>query len=576
MRVKFYATAVLAVAGSMLMAACGGGEATTTPTQASTAAPTTAGTARPTTAPLPTSAPTATMAPTATPVPVPTGALHIAIVLGTGGMIPDEGSGTGNYFSTMFDPVIGATGEGKIDPARGFATSWTSSADFKVWTIKLRDGVTFHDGGKATSADLKYQLEFAARDGSRSGKAGPLKKAIGGITTPDDSTVVVTLNAADIYWPVSYLSSIAPASVPFQLISSKYMQSAGIDAASKKAVGSGPYKFSSLTIGDRMVVDALDRHWYFGVPRTKTVTFLNIPEESTRVALLKTGGADLAPISTASVAQMKSTGLQSFVQTDTQVVTYQFREQFAETYPNYGKNPLADLKVRQALHYYAIDRQTLVDAFMNGAGAPTMNYPILSLEFAYEALPIPKFDLARAKQMLTEAGYPNGFAVDFIQFSPALFPEGADIGEALAVMFEKAGLKVSRIPMEQGTWRAQMFANVNKAYYTKPTIVGFYPIPNAISATPYALNPHTVDSPWVMNRDPVGYKLAQDWAASPNPEEYVKRGKAYHRWEYENVTTFEPLFTTGTKYGATTKIPAKWTPGKDSGSQRFEFAVAMR
>ena len=481
--------------------------------------------------------------------------------------------------TSIYDKVIGSAFDGKPDPTQSLALSWSANADSTAWTYKLRDGVLFSNGDKLTSADVKALLEFSIAEGSKSGKSGPLRASIGTLDTPDELTLVVNLKGADIFWPLSYTSIIGSGSKPTLVWNSKVFSSVGLETYNKNPVGSGPYTFKSLSGSDRIVMEAKDKHWLFGVPRTKTVTFFQVPEESTRTAQIRTGQADMASIGTGAVKTLTGvTGLRFVNQEDTYVGNYLIREQFVEEYPGYGKNPFNSKAVRQAIHYYAIDREAIVDNFLVGLGKPTMNYPISPLEVAYYGQdPLTPADPAKAKKMIADAGWPNGFTLDMIIFTPAYTPEGGEIMEAMAVMLEQVGLKVNRVPLAPTTWRTETFANIPpKVIYDRPTLVGMYWFFSGLTTTSFAGTVHSPNSPWRMNFDPEGDRLANAWITSKTLDDYKANGKAYQQWEYDNITTFEPIFINGPIWVVNQKVPTKFSLGLDSTSFKLEYAAAMR
>ena len=556
----------LLLATLLVVAACGGGDDAAP--AAATAPPAATG---------PTAVPTPVPTPTATPVPVPQGELTVALAsLGGKVMIPDQGGGVESILQPIYDPIIASTFDGKLEATRGFATSWTASPDSKVWTFKVKDNVAFHDGVKATSVDLKYVLDYSLAAGSKSSKLAPFKDNIVGMETPDAATFVLTLKNTDIFWQVINWSLLGAARKPSFIIPKHYVSAVGLEGVNKQPLGSGPYKFKSIT-ADKVIYEALDKHWFFTVPRTKTVTFWEVPEESTITALLRNKDVDLSgPVSVSQVKSLREAGLRVMAQENTRAFTYIFREAFVETYPGSGKNPLSDLRVRQALHYYAIDRKAIVDTFLQGLATPTMDYPVLPQEISWTSpLPVPAYDVAKAKAMIAEAGFPSGFEMDYIIFSN-LTGLDQEVNEAIAVMWEKAGVKINRISRTEQNYRDQMVANTGKSYFAKPTVVGSYSIATGTVASTFSTIPHTLTGPWIYNKDPKGIEVAASWASSPNLDEYKKRAEVYRRWEYENVSSFEPVFLTGTIWVAGSKVPAAWNPGQDPSSQKIDYMAAMR
>src|SRR5262249_5306726 len=158
---------------------------------------------------------------------------------------------------------------------------------------------------------------------------------------------------------------VAGTSTPSQLIDGAYFARVGEAGYNRQPVGSGPYKFKSVILGDSVNYEAVDRHWYLGVPRTKNLSFKQIPEELTRVSLLKTGGIDITLLGRDSVQQVKALpGISLFSRNGLGYAAYRMDEQYKESYSGYGPNPLANIQVRKALDWYALDRKAFATTFM--------------------------------------------------------------------------------------------------------------------------------------------------------------------------------------------------------------------
>lgn len=565
---------------SLILAGCGSGEEAT-----STAVPTTAPTAVPaTSAPgttaAPTSAPaaTATARPTTPPQPTPTavrvssGEIKIAeTTLRNFDMIL-LGGGSRYYLDPLYDHTIGSDNEGQLDPKSGFATSWTVSADLKTWTWKLRDNAVFHTGEKATSKDLKFTFDNYIKTLMPASGASAIKAEVGSITTPDDTTFVASLTAPRLNWLWKFSRAGSSGELPY-LYSKSYWEQVGDKVVNQKPVGSGIYKFKSLTISDRINYEAVDKHWYVGVPRTKNLTILVIPEEGTRVALLKSGDVDLTVISKSQAKSIKTNTTRAIIRADSGYSSNGFDDINIPTYEGYGKNPLNDVRVRQALAWYAIDRQAIVDTFLGGFGRAVGSGGSTTDPGRAEPLPVPKFDPAKAKQLLAEAGYPNGFEIEFYTwFQPSLV-EGGEINEAIATYWERIGMKVKRDPLAMATWRANRVAG-KKA--TKPTVQGMYQLGGTKPVNSDAAG--NIDDPLNYNTNgppsPELVKLGKAWANSLSNEDYVKNGKAYNTMDQAEVSRII-LFYTGETFGAGQKIPEKWVLGKGGFSFQYEYMAGM-
>ncbi len=453
---------------SLLVSACGGGD--TSP--AATATPRGPGS---------TVTSVATAAPTATQVTTPAGQLRMAIETIAGYSLLPGVSVAAGHIDIMFDPMIALRDDGGLEPKNSVVSSWTSSADFKTWTVKTRDGVVFHNGAKATAKDLKFTLDFYMHSGSNATATSyTLRQAsTESIASPDDSTVVYTLKTADIFFPYRYFTHHGIGTTGQWLQSKAHLEAQGVDLtaktldlsrAVKAPVGSGPYRYVSDAANQETVMEAIPQtHWLWGMPRIKTATIRIIPEPATRLALVKSGEVETSNITRAPIPEMKRLGYDIMYHKDARNADIQIYEQWKDSYAGSGKNPLADVRVRQALSL-AIDRKALVDQFLLGYGTPEIS-PARIWDLAYQAKPVPPQDLNKAKALLQEAGFANGFTLTEYQFGVAgLIPEGPDMMEAIALWWERLGIKVER----KGVDQAATMIGVHNKGFSAPTVSGIW------------------------------------------------------------------------------------------------------
>ncbi len=547
---------------ALLVVACGGGKTAPQATSTTIAPSVTSQSSRP----------TATLVPSATVTPslVSTGEITVALL----NMAPFEllmSNGTlRTYLDALYDYVINTDSSGKLDPQSGWATSWSVSADGTVHTFKGRDSILFQNGGRATAQDVKAGMDRMMADGYL-GTGGPLlRTTVASTSVPDEQTLTVSLKGPNVLWHVRSLSRIGAGAAPSYLISGKHFAAVGEGAYNKSPVASGPYKVASVAVGDRITYEALDKHWYLGTPRVKRLTFAHVPEFNTRIALLKSGSADLVMVNRQVVSQVQGQpGLSVFSREGSAVGSYTINEQGKQSYPGYGPNPLADVRVRKAMDWYAVDRPAIVATFLKGLGKPTMNNPVTDADPAYEPLPIPQYDPGKAKTLLADAGYVNGFAFDF-WISAHILPEALEIGEALAVYWENIGLKVNRKPVEYNTYR-----NTALKGWDKPTVFGFFFGGKNTTAGAGIESAHKPNTLGVNNTDPELDRLATSWSTALNEKEYIERGRAYSRTAYEQVTT-TALFEAGDILAGNAKIPKTYSLGKGLYSYQVELAAALR
>src|SRR6266850_6142911 len=206
------------------------------------------------------------------------------------------------YLSMIFDYLVGTTPDGQPSREGGIATRWENSPDFKRWTFYLRKGVKFHNGDELTSEDVKFSIMRNIGKRSTTGYAGPLRALFADIETPAPDRLVIVTKDPTLIIP-TYLSRSL--STEGMILPKKYIEAVGDDAFAQKPVGSGPFRFVEQVTGSHIKLAAVDNHWRIGVPRFKTVTFKLVPEETTRIALLRRGEVDIADVSRERVKELE-------------------------------------------------------------------------------------------------------------------------------------------------------------------------------------------------------------------------------------------------------------------------------
>src|SRR5512147_730994 len=169
------------------------------------------------------------------------------------------------YLSMIFDYLVGTTPDGHPSREGGLATRWENSPDFKRWTFHLRKGVKFHNGDEVTAEDVKFSIMRNIGKRSTTGYAGPLRTLIADIETPAPDRVVIVTKEPTLIIP-TYLS--------------RSLSSEGMIV---------PKKYVEAVTGSHIKLAAVDSHWRIGTPKFKTMTFRLVPEETTRIALLRRG-----------------------------------------------------------------------------------------------------------------------------------------------------------------------------------------------------------------------------------------------------------------------------------------------
>jgi peptide/nickel transport system substrate-binding protein len=195
----------------------------------------------------------------------------------------------------LYDNLIGVGPDGKLSKNTGVARDWKLAPDSMSLTINLRPGIRFHTGDELTSADVKFTLEQFTSSRCISSEVGTLRKIIKSIETPDPLTVVVNYKIPNAVLP-NFLSR--QMGIEGSVLPKKYFEAHGAQYFNTHPVGSGPYKFVEQKVGSHIKYEAVNSpHWLVGVPKYQYLTFYLVIEESTRIAMLKTGEADIAEVS---------------------------------------------------------------------------------------------------------------------------------------------------------------------------------------------------------------------------------------------------------------------------------------
>ena len=313
------------------------------------------------------------------------------------------------------------------------AESWTLSADQRTYEFKLRDGLKFHNGDLFTAEDVKFSFQ-------RSKGARVLKEKVREIEAVAANRVRFHLREPFPDFMAFYGTLATGAG---WVVPKAYVLKVGDDGFKKHPIGLGPYRFVSHTPGVELVMEAYEGYWR-KMPAVKRLVFKVVPESTTRMAMLKRGEVDVAYLLDVPQAQevRKDPTLKLAFSGGIGIFFLDFLDQWDP------KSPWADKRVRLAASH-AIDRQALSEAETLGASKPAGNFIPRSFEFALpiEAAP---YNPTRAKQLLAEAGYPNGFDAGELHQLPPYF----SLGEAIVGYLGAAGIKLKMRPMERAAYLA--------------------------------------------------------------------------------------------------------------------------
>ena len=310
------------------------------------------------------------------------------------------------------------------------AESWTVSPDQRVYEFKLRAGPRFHNGDAFTAEDVKFSFQRA--------KGKVLKEKVREVVVVDPHRVRFVLHEP---WPDFMMFYGTFASGAGWIVPKKYVEQVGADGFKKHPIGLGPYKFVSHTPGVELVLEAYEGYWR-KMPAVKRLVYKSVPEATTRLAMLKRGEVDLAYLLDAPMAQEVKRDPALRLATSGGIGTF-YLDYFDQWDP---KSPWADRRVRLAA-IHAIDARAVNDAENLGASRITGSIVPGKFDFALSLEPY-RYDPARAKQLLAEAGYPNGFDAGDLHPWPPYFSMGEAIGGYLGAV----GIKVKLRTMERAAF----------------------------------------------------------------------------------------------------------------------------
>jgi peptide/nickel transport system substrate-binding protein len=286
------------------------------------------------------------------------------------------------------------------------AESWSVSPDGASYEFVLRQGAKFHNGDPVTAEDVKFSFERY-----RGGAVKLLKDKVKEVHVIDPRRIRFQLRAP---WPDFMTFYGTTAAGAGWIVPKKYVESVGNEGFKKAPIGAGPYRFVSFTPGVELVLEAFEGYWR-KAPSVKRLVFKSVPDETTRAAALKRGEVDVAYFLTGPVAEevRRTPGLRLVATRTNGVFFLDFTEQWDP------KSPWHDQRLRLAASL-AIDRKTVNEAEQLGFAGITGNIVPRAMEFALPIDPHP-YDPKRAKQLLVEAGYPNGFDAGDLTPQPPYF-----------------------------------------------------------------------------------------------------------------------------------------------------------
>ncbi len=344
-----------------------------------------------------------------------------------------------NVAWSIFNSLVWLNDEGVIVPA--LAESWTLSEDGLVYTFKLRQDVVFHNGYPFTADDVVFTWERGRGSG---------------ITYRESFLAVAEMVKIDNYTVEARVEAPNAFVLPLMnehwgILSKQYHEEVGEEGYLKHPIGTGPFKFVEWLAGDRIVLEAFEDYWEEGYPKVDRLIYRPIPDTATRFAALINDDIDivsnLGPEQADAIETAENVSL----------VTYGQDRVFYVAFNNMSTGigtPIEDKLVRQAMSY-AIDYDAIIERLFDGNAERISGFIIPgNLGFDPSITPYP-YDPARAKELLAEAGYPDGFTIQMAG-PAATYTNFEQVLQAVVGYWAEIGIQVELEFMESGKyWELQ-------------------------------------------------------------------------------------------------------------------------
>jgi peptide/nickel transport system substrate-binding protein len=366
---------------------------------------------------------------------------------------------------TWFDPadtqgiitpfmVLYALHDAMVKPMPGkaeapcLAESWSASKDGLAYEFAIRKNANFHNGEPVTAEDVKFSFERY-----RGTNHELMKDNLASIETPDPQHVRFKLKKP---WP-DFLNFYSNASGAGWIVPKKYVEKVGEEGFKQAPIGAGPYKFVSFNPGVELVLEAFDDYWR-KPPNVKRLVMKVIPDEATRLAALTRGEVDIAYSIRGELAEelQKTPGL-ALKPVVLQAPNWLY---FPEQWD--PKSPWHDLRVRQAANL-AIDREGMSQALFLGYCKITDSIIPYTFDFYWQP-PAAVYDPAKAKKLMAEAGFANGFDAGLLYCDSSY----ANMAEIAVNNLGEIGIRAKLEPIE----RAGFFAGYASKKFTKGIVQG--------------------------------------------------------------------------------------------------------
>ena len=344
-------------------------------------------------------------------------------------------AGTREVLFNVFEGIVKPDENGDLIPA--VASEVTISPDATTYAVTLREGVKFHDGSTVTVEDIKYSLDRVAGIGQVAAFS-----AVESVNIVDDTHLEIVLNAPN----TDFLAQLTVAIIP-----------AAVEDPASTPVGTGPYRYVSRSPQENIVMERFDDYWGEKAYIKDLVWKIETDNDAV-VVELEAGAIDLyCRIGNEKVAQLSD-----------HITIYEGTMNLVQAlYLNNAVAPFDDVRVRQAL-CYATDRSAIIDFVSDGQGVPIGSsiYPAFSKYFTPELVDLYDHNIEKAKELLAEAGYPDGFS--FTIHVASNYGQHIETAEVLVEQLKEIGVTARIEQIEWNSWLSDVYSQRNY----EATVVG--------------------------------------------------------------------------------------------------------
>jgi peptide/nickel transport system substrate-binding protein len=475
--------------------------------------------------------------------------LRIAIAsLGTEALDPLKGpNNNAVYLRLMFDALVGVDPSGtQISKDSGIAQDWKITDGYKTYTFNLRRGVKFQNGDEVTAEDVKFTLERLGSPQDLTTYGRTIAGNIEAVTVLDPYTVQVRLKqpGTTLLYLLSPLADVSNLVVP-----KRYFDSVGDEGFAQTPMGSGPYKFVRRQTGSFIELEqASNSHWLIGKPRFKRVVMRLVTDESSRVAMLRSGDADFIDVGVEKAQEVKQAGFNVLPYSAPGVLQVMFNL----ANPN---APTRDINVRKALSY-AINRQSLNDFLWYGE-APPLGNPFPS-QLGGQPIPPDPYDVAQAEQFLGQTAYRSGGQPLTIELNAQVrsaVPQMQQIAQAIQADWRKIGVQSEIVFGDYGTWRAKHVAKQEA-----PNMAELLDVPGRSDWYGQSVFWFGCNGLLSMSCDPELDKLNESWGAAADEQIYAQRAVEVEKYVHDQYYTI-PLLNVPILYAANDQVRSDYSVG---------------